>query len=141
MEEEKETTEETPAEEGQITLKFRYLKSNFFRVIHADGVLGGLTGRGNIHMSFYNERAAIPDGGTLVVSEQTGQVIKPEKFHGAGGIIREVETDVMIDLTTAMQMHAWLGNHIKSLQSLMQEAEAKDAGEGNGDTKKTGTRD
>lgn len=39
---------------------FDYIKSNFFRVVHADGVTGGGTPNGSIHLAFFSERGPIP---------------------------------------------------------------------------------
>lgn len=41
-------------------IRFNYIKSAQFRVIHADGAIGGVTPNGFIHMALFNERAAIP---------------------------------------------------------------------------------
>ena len=47
-------------EGSQPMIAFDYIKGNFFRVIHADGVLGGSTPSGNIHMAFFSDRQPIP---------------------------------------------------------------------------------
>ena len=39
---------------------FDFIKSEYFRVIHADGALGGPTPQGLVHMAFYSERPPIP---------------------------------------------------------------------------------
>ena len=41
-------------------LEFDFIKSNFFRVIKADGAFGGISPNGSIHMALYSERSAIP---------------------------------------------------------------------------------
>jgi hypothetical protein len=41
-------------------IAFEYIKSNLFRVIHADGAIGGVTPSGNLHLAFFSERPAIP---------------------------------------------------------------------------------
>src|SRR3990172_8149969 len=47
-------------DDTQKSLAIDYIKSNLFRVIHADGVIGGITPRGLIHMSIWSERPTIP---------------------------------------------------------------------------------
>jgi hypothetical protein len=100
---------------------FSYLKSNYFRVIHADGAWGGLSPRGDIHIAFYNERAAIPDVSKLAVSE--GKVIAPEEFAASSQLVREVEVDVVVDLVTAKGLQAWLTDKIRALEDRVREAE------------------
>ncbi|MGI9068614.1 MAG: hypothetical protein ACR2HX_19700 [Pyrinomonadaceae bacterium] len=120
---EKDTTEqpENPSNE-EHEVNFKYVKSNFFRVIHADGAWGGLSPRGDIHISFYNERVAIPDSSSFVVSEEG--IKQPETFQGSG-LVREVEADVIIDLPTAQSLRVWLDDKIKTLESLVVEAQEK----------------
>ena len=79
-------------------VSFDYIKSNIFRVIHADGAFGGLAPNGNIHMALYNERQAIP---TQMVYALEGIGLGPEikgKRKGRGGLVREVEVDVIMSL-------------------------------------------
>lgn len=106
---------------GQHEVRFEYIKSNFFRVIHADGAWGGISPRGNIHISFYNERAAIPDSSKLVVSDEG--LVKPEEFQATSQLVREVEVDVIVDLQTAIVLSAWLNNKITILQEMVRNAQ------------------
>ena len=103
-------------------LEFHYLKSNSFRVIHCDGVWGGVTPRSYIAMSFFSERYPIPqkivhelesDG---ALGEQTGRDSKK-------GIIREVEVEVTVDLETAKSLRTWLKAHIDFIEA--QQAQEK----------------
>ena len=42
------------------SVKFHYIKSNSFRVLHVDGSLGGITPGRNIFVSLFSERGALP---------------------------------------------------------------------------------
>jgi hypothetical protein len=42
------------------TMKFHLIKGNFFRVIHVDGAVGGITPSREIFFSLFSERGAIP---------------------------------------------------------------------------------
>ena len=88
----------TPARELLSNgLNTHYMKSNLFRVVHADGAMGALTPRGLVHMTLYSERAAIPKRGFRAISED-GQHLEPEVFtETIGGVIRELEVDVLMD--------------------------------------------
>ncbi len=122
MDEKKHTeVNDQPSEQHEVV--FTYLKSNLFRVIHADGAWGGLSARGDIHISFYNERAAIPDTSKIVVSEKTGAIVKPEEFQSSSKFVREVEADVIVDLGTAISLRDWLNNKISALEKLIREAQ------------------
>ena len=99
-------------------IEFHYLKSNGFRTVHCDGVWGGTTPRGYITMSFYSERAPIPN--RLIHSvDSNGRVGKEiaEKRISREGIIREVEVEVIMDLAMARSTVEWLQGHIKFLEA------------------------
>jgi hypothetical protein len=125
-----------PLAVDQKNVVIEYIKSQLFRVVHADGAVGGVTPSGNLHIAFFSERPAIPrmmvhrrnENGTLgdLLPEQT--VVRP-------GMIREMDVDIMI------QPHA-VGSLIKWLQERQVELEkfqdrAKDIAQ---DEKKTGRR-
>lgn len=97
-------------------IKFFYEKSNFFRVVHADGVFGGSTPLGYLHLAFYNERHPIPKTTALALVED-GKVSGPEKIlDRKEGIFREVEVDVVMDLNVAVAFRGWLDEKIEGLR-------------------------
>ena len=86
-----------------------YIKSQLFRVVHADGAIGNVTPSGNIHIAFYSERSAIPrlmihprtENGTLgdPIPEQT--VVRP-------GLIREMDVDIVLSPSGVDALLTWL---------------------------------
>lgn len=121
---EKETKETITAQShDQREVNFTYYKSNYFRVIHADGAWGGVTPRGNIHISFYSERAALPDKSVVVVSDKTHMPVKPEELQAESTYVRELEVDVIMDLPTAVSVRDWLTNQIDTLTTLIRTAQ------------------
>ena len=96
-------------------VQFFYEKSNFFRVIHADGAYGGSTPLGDIHMAFYNERHPIPKVTALALDDSKplgAEVIKDRKE----GIFREVEVDVVMNLNVALAIRSWLDSKMEALR-------------------------
>jgi hypothetical protein len=109
-------------------VEFDFIKSNFFRVIHADGAIGGLTTTGLIHMALYNERRAIP---TKVVHRIEDGAIGAEilaRRESRRAVVREVEIDVIFGIEQAVALHNWLGDKITRWQKHAEEA-AKAAAE------------
>jgi hypothetical protein len=96
---------------------FDYVKSQFFRVIHADGIIGGPTPQGFLHFSFYSERPPLPRRMVHAVSPigQLGEVI-PEKTVVRDAIMREMDVDVIMRLDVAEQFHQWLGQRIQEMK-------------------------
>ncbi len=102
--------------EGEIT--FDYIKSNFFRVIRVDGAHGGIVPQANaIQMALYNERQPIPkkEMYRLKKDHSLGDVVLSEKREA---IIREVEVELLLDITTAKRIHEWLGKKIKIIEDI-----------------------
>lgn len=106
-------------------ISFKYIKSNLFRVVHANGAFGGLSGRGELHIGFYSERLEFPDTSKVLVSP-TGEV-SHEVFEGIGKHVREIEVDVVVDIDTAKQLRAWLDNKITSVEMIIKEAQKEAA--------------
>jgi hypothetical protein len=103
-------------------VKFHYIKSLQFRVIHVDGVIGGPMPSGQgIHMALFSERPAIP--------QQVEQAVEPDGKLGAeiegsrigkDGIAREMEIDAMMNLRTAKLLYSWLAMQIAILDKVQE---------------------
>lgn len=112
-----------PDEGEDLKIRFNYIKSTAFRVVHVDGCLGGPTpGSGRLlTMSLFNERQAYP---TIVehtavkdaenVFRMGGEVSR----EGKQGIVREIEVCAVMGLTMAKKLHLWLGAQIRDLDAL-----------------------
>ena len=96
---------------------FDYIKSQYFRVIHADGAIGSITPNGLIHFALYSERPAIPRRLVQPVSEdgQLGDPIESET-ESRDSIIREMDVDVMMTLEVAVLVRNWLSERIDQHQ-------------------------
>ncbi|MER8661886.1 hypothetical protein NKH34_12170 [Mesorhizobium sp. M1148] len=97
-------------------LPFDYIKSQYFRVIRADGAIGSVTPNGHIHFALYSERAAIPRRLVQELSPagELGALI-PEATESRESIVREMDVDVFVTLEVARALHQWLGTHIQEL--------------------------
>lgn len=103
-------------------LRFHYIKSSAYRVVHADGVIGGPTPNGHLHASFFSERLPIPTVIDQAVRDAGGGrgVLGEETFReGKNGVVREVEVGVAMTLDMAKRLHGWLGRHIEQLEAAM----------------------
>ena len=102
------------------TIDYHNLPSRHFRVLHADGAFGGPTPNGRqIQFVFYSERPSIPSvvRHALTPVKQGlsvgGEII--DARISKGGIEREMEADVRMDLDAARNFHRWLGRHLDSI--------------------------
>ncbi len=97
------------------TLKFHYIKGNFFRVIHVDGAVGGLTPSREIFVSLFNQRAALPQVIELMISPE-GQLGKEVNRVGKEGIVREMEAGVVMSAKAAEELAHFLLEQVKLLR-------------------------
>ena len=102
------------AEEAEIGVEgrapeiaFDYIKGQLFHVVHADGVIGGMTPTGNIHVAFFSERIAIPQRELRKINPDgtLGDIVSIEGRHA---IVREVDVDVMMSHSVAETLIEWL---------------------------------
>lgn len=120
------TGKERKESQGQAKIRFDYIKSQYFRVIHADGAIGSVTPVGFIHLAFYNERSAIP--------RQITHLVKPdgtlgervfEDTVGRETIVREMDVDVVLSITVAENLRKWLGEKVKEAKTLQAKPKPK----------------
>jgi hypothetical protein len=105
---------ETPSQ-----IKFTYLKSNYFRVVHTDGAIGGFTPQGNIFVSIYSERAPLPDVTVQAVEGgKIGQEIIEERKGTKEGVIRELEVGFTMNVSVAKSLLEWLKQRIEIAEQL-----------------------
>ena len=114
---EKEATLAVGDDSGSPEVQFHYIKSNHFRVIHADGAFGGVTARGYVQVAFYSERRAIPRVIGLVRDAETGS-LEEKVIDTREGWVREVEVDVLLDERTTEELVEWLQDKLNLLRTL-----------------------
>jgi len=92
------------------TIDFHNIKSNGFRTIHVDGAFGGVTPLGNhISMTVFSERWPVPTQITHKI-DQAGTLGEEltERRATRGGIVRELEANLVFDIETAKRLADWL---------------------------------
>jgi len=105
-------------------IRYNYIKSNYFRIVHVDGGHGGITPHGQIMFSVYNERAPIPQV-TVHKIEKDGKIGEENRAERVSkeGLVREVEIGLLMDLSTAENIHRWFGQKIDELKGLLKQAQ------------------
>lgn len=101
-------------------IQFDFIKSNYFRVIHGDGAFGGITPHGNIHIGIFSERSPIPK--SVVHAANPDGTIGPEirdRRASRKSIVREIEVDIVMNLTVAKNFHEWLADRIKLAEDML----------------------
>jgi hypothetical protein len=120
---EQQDVDKPKAEALPSELTFHNLKSNFFRVIHVDGVSGSLTPSGYLQMAVYNERQPNPTKQTYRVKPDgtLGSEVL-EKRESREDVVRELEAEMILNLTTAGAMRDWLTEWLDRAGKLIEQA-------------------
>jgi hypothetical protein len=113
--------------DSKDTVKFHYVKSNYFRVIHGDGAFGGLTPRGELFLSIYSERAPLPDVTVQAIeNDQLGpEIIEQRKV--SDGIVREMEVGIVMDLAVAKSLIDWLTKRVEIVEEYKASAKSSES--------------
>lgn len=106
------------------SVRFHYLKGNQYRNVFADGVIGGPTPSGKLHLSFYVERIPIPDqtASRVLSTGEIGEDI-PELKITREGMLRELEFGLMVDIEFAKKLRDWLDRNIHQVETVTQAIE------------------
>jgi hypothetical protein len=97
------------------SVKFHYIKSNLFRVIHAEGAIGGLTPSREIFISLFNERAALPQIIEYGITPE-GKLGTEIRREGKEGLVREMEIGILLTASAAEKLAQYLLDHVKLLR-------------------------
>lgn len=105
---------------GNKQITFDYIKSAFFRVIHVDGVHGGLSPNLNIHMGLFSERRPIPKQTTYNLNDNgtLGQEDASARKERETDMVRELDIEAIIDIATAQAIVGWLQNKIQEAEEI-----------------------
>ena len=93
-----------------VAVPVHYEKSNLFRVIHADGVIGNILPSGRaMNIAFYSERLPFPKEDIYDVAAD-GNMLSPREGGGQrkSGFYREIEMSAVMDWETAKSLSDWL---------------------------------
>jgi hypothetical protein len=104
-----------PSERDKI--RFHYIKSNDFRVVHSDGIFGGLTPSGDIFFSLFSQRPPIPQITVQAIKEtgELGDEILAERVS-KDGIIRQLEVGISMRPDVAEAMVKWLQDRLAEVK-------------------------
>jgi hypothetical protein len=97
------------------SVKFHYIKGNFFRVVHADGAIGGLTPSRDIFVSLFSQRSALPKMIEFAVLPN-GNLGSETGREGKDGIVREVEIGIVMSATTARELATFLLEQVEAFK-------------------------
>lgn len=107
-----------PEEKRRVT--YDMIKSNQFRVIHADGVFGGLGPGRNLFFTLFAERPAMPTQLTHELDESEGGMKLGKELtalrQSRGTVIRDLEVGVIMSPGGAAALYRWLKGKLEEAE-------------------------
>ena len=97
-------------------LRFDYIKGNHFRVVHADGVFGGVTHHSKVWATVWSERGAIPTHAVFTVTSEGVLEEDLQRRTVRNATIREAEVCLVMDLGLARSLRQWLDDKITAIE-------------------------
>jgi len=105
-----------PPKDAAVRIKFHYIKSPSFRVVHVNGFVGGWNGMGELHIASYSERPAIP---LVVEQELLTETLGPaQPVEGKVGYVRELDIDLMLNRDRVIELRDWLNKRLEEFDQL-----------------------
>jgi hypothetical protein len=89
------------------------VKSNFFRVVHGDGVWSSISPFNHLHLTFYSERFPLPTTIFFPIKDGVTQSEDWSKRESKKDWVREMEVDVVLSLETAKSVYESIGRFIQ----------------------------
>lgn len=93
-------------------VRFDFVRSPFFRVVHSNGAWGGITPREELSVTFFSERHSPPLQVTHTLTPQGRLGPETGREKGTGDIQRECEVEVIMSMAEAVSLHRWIGDKI-----------------------------
>jgi hypothetical protein len=117
--------EKPPSTESPKTIRFAFRRADGFREYFADGVYGGVTPTGKIHMVFYTDQSSLPEETThqILPNGHLGSEIKERRVQEEDTVDRFLKAGVTISAASAKSLISWLEEKIEALERTAPEGE------------------
>jgi len=106
------------AEKDKKKIEFYYEKMQSYRTYHVDGLIGGLTSKGNFFMDYFFENKPIPLKVTHEINESGNIGDITEQEDRISGIMRNVEFGLTMDINMAKSVVIWLNQKIEEHEKI-----------------------
>lgn len=109
------------------TIRFEFSKAPDYRVVAANGVWGGLTPRGELHLDFMLDSIGIPAAVVHSITAEGG--LGPEITRQPPKVVsRELQFGVLLSLGHAESIANWILDKVREAKAKMREGEEKAEG-------------
>ncbi len=108
-------------------IKCKYIFDDNYNPVYVNGAQGGINPLGEIVVNFYLERSALPNSQTFSIKDgkMSKEPAEMEPQDLKNSFVRVIQNGVIMNYQTAKEIHRWLGEHIKNLESITGQNENK----------------
>ncbi len=102
--------------------KFKYIFADDYNPVYVNGAHGGVTPRGELVVNFYLERQPLPHAITheLNPNGTIGNEADVEPGDLNKSLVRIISNGIVLTYQTARELHYWLGEKIKEMDTMEQ---------------------
>lgn len=111
-------------------VKFKYIFTYDYNPVYINGAHGGITPRGELVVNFYQERPPLPNAISHEINPN-GTIgsevsVSPEDLNQT--LVRFVTNGVVVNYQTARDLHFWLGEKLKEMETMEKAKAAMESG-------------
>jgi hypothetical protein len=99
-------------------IKCKYIFDKKYNPVYVNGAQGGVNVHKEIIVNFYLERGPLPNSETFEVNEQglITNLVENDPQDLSSSVVRFVDSGVILNLESAINIYEWLGRHIETLK-------------------------
>ena len=111
----KKNLKKKPSQNEKVVIN--YLKTKNYRTYHVDGIYGGITPDAKLYVELFVQRSVTPQ---VVVHKikKDGTLGEEISRTGKKGIIREIESGIIMDIEVAKAFRDWINRKIEDYNKL-----------------------
>ncbi len=101
-------------------ITFKYIFNYAYNPVYVNGAHGGLSPRGELVMNFYLERPPLPEEIRHEINPNgTIGAVTSEEPHNLGtSMVRYIDTGVLLNYESARNIHFWIGERLKEMETI-----------------------
>ena len=117
------TQRRQPTQPGKAQFVAHLTRARDCRVVHADGVWGGVTPAGSVQLAFFVETKEFPE--TVNYEIQDSKALTEISRRGRQDVQREIQVDIIMSLDRAKAVQKWLADKLSEIEGAMAELKAQ----------------
>lgn len=112
--------------EKQQEVRFVFKEADDFKLVHINGVWGGVSPRGELVCNFFFEHTQVPEEEIRFVDEEGALTEKSKRKPSKPIVVRELRVGISMAKEQAVSVANWMLEKVKEFKQFQVEANEKD---------------